>query len=99
MHFQPRIVLAAYGLQYVNSAANPFLYVFFSDTFKRNVSFTLSSEYQRKIFQVLQLLRPSIVNKSRMGKETGESALFMKTPREGVVDSATINDDPATDQV
>ncbi|CAD6189437.1 unnamed protein product [Caenorhabditis auriculariae] len=28
----------AFSLQYVNSAANPFLYVFLSDSFKRNVS-------------------------------------------------------------
>ncbi|KAF8355546.1 npr-24 [Pristionchus pacificus] len=40
--------LTAYVLQYINSAANPFLYVFMSDAFKRNVAALLraTSSYQ-----------------------------------------------------
>ncbi|CAI5455818.1 unnamed protein product [Caenorhabditis angaria] len=38
----------AYALQYINSAANPFLYVFLSDSFKKNISKLMNSTRSEK---------------------------------------------------
>ncbi|GMR62376.1 hypothetical protein PMAYCL1PPCAC_32571, partial [Pristionchus mayeri] len=70
--------LTAYVLQYINSAANPFLYVFMSDAFKRNVAALLRAT------STYQFRKPRSALSGR-----GEAVVFLKSAR---TDSSAILD-------
>ncbi|GMT06691.1 hypothetical protein PENTCL1PPCAC_28865, partial [Pristionchus entomophagus] len=62
--------LTAYVLQYINSAANPFLYVFMSDAFKRNVAALLRAT------STYQFRKPRSAMDNR-----GEAVIFLRSAR------------------
>ncbi|GMT35628.1 hypothetical protein PFISCL1PPCAC_26925, partial [Pristionchus fissidentatus] len=75
--------LTAYALQYINSAANPFLYVFMSDAFKRNVAALL-----RATSTTYQFRKPRSGVAGR-----GEAVIFLKSAR---TDSSIDREDTTT---